>query len=161
MEKRILIAYYSHSGNTRRIAELIAGQTGGTLYEIKPQTAYPENYSDVVAQAKKEIHAGYLPPLHPGAVQTGGYDMVFVGTPNWWSTMAPPVAAFLTETDFSGKLLVPFCTHGGGGVAHIQRDMEKRAPAARVLEAFDCYGNGGSGAEAKIAGWLEKIGLRQ
>ncbi len=63
MDHGILIAYYSHSGNTKTLAELIGQETGGTLFRIRPTTAYPPAYDTVVAQAKKEIRAGYRPAL--------------------------------------------------------------------------------------------------
>ena len=122
---KILVVYYSHSGNTERIARLIGQESGGVLAEIRPQAAYPQDYKTVVAQAKGEIQRGFLPALAPDAVpDPAEYDVVLIGTPNWWSTVAPPIATFLTENDLNGKTVAPFCTHGGGGVGHI--DVYKR-----------------------------------
>jgi flavodoxin len=116
MAGHVLVAYFSRSGNTRRIANLIQRQVGGTLYEIQPEEPYPDSYHAAVDQAKVEIQAGYKPALRSRLDDTESYDTVFVGSPNWWDTIAPPVATFLSENDLSGKTIVPFCTHGGGGL---------------------------------------------
>lgn len=109
----ILIAYYSHSGNTRSAAEKIQKITGGNLFEIIPSEPYPEGYNAVVAQAKKEKENDFYPELtNNGNVKN--YDIIFIGTPVWWYTMAGPVKTFIKNNDFEGKVIVPFCTHGGG-----------------------------------------------
>ncbi len=131
---------------------------GGTLYEIQPETPYPTNYNAVVEQAKKEIRAGYLPALKNKITDFEAYDTVFVGTPNWWSTVAPPIATFLTENNTAGKTVVPFCTHGGGGLAEIVKNITKLCPDSTVLSGFAAYG-GGAGTQAEIESWLHKIGM--
>jgi flavodoxin len=155
----ILIAYYSHSGNTGKIAALIQKQIGGTLFPIEPEAAYPADYTKVVEQSKKEIPEGYKPPLKTKAPDLAGFDTVFVGSPNWLNTFAPPVATFLAENDLSGKKVVPFATFGGGGLGKIAEDVAKLCPKSTVLEALALSRDGGPGAEAEIAGWLKKIGL--
>lgn len=112
--KKILVAYYSYSGNTEAVAKQIAGATGGTLFEITTPHQYPEAYNAMTAQAKKEIRDGFKPELSSKVEDFARYDMVFVGSPNWWGTYAPAVSAFLAAYDFNGKTVVPFFTHGGG-----------------------------------------------
>ena len=114
---KILIAYYSWSGNTRFAAEQIQKATGGTLFEIKPVKAYPKDYKACVDLARKECPAGFKPALASEVSDMAKYEVVFVGTPNWCSTMAPPVRSFLASYDFSGKTVIPFVTHGSGGKA--------------------------------------------
>lgn len=154
---KILIAYYSYSGNTRFAAEQIQKITGGTLFEIKPVKAYPADYNACVNQAKKEINAGFKPELVENVKNLSRYDVIFVGTPNWWSTMAPPVLTFLAANDFSGKTVIPFVTHGGGGMARCERDMQKACPKAK-------FGRGGafSGGSIRrsgdtIANWVNEV----
>lgn len=156
MKHNDLIVYYTHSGNTKMVAEAIHNQVGGTIFEIVPSESYPSGYDEVVKQAQKEIKAGYRPGL-AADIDIAPYDRIFVGTPNWWSTVAPPVAAFLESHDFSGKTVIPFCTHGGGGMAHIQKDVEKLAGSATVLKGFDIYGSGGSGLTAAAEKWMENL----
>lgn len=158
MEHKILIVYYSHSGNTAEIAELICEETGGMLFALEPKEPYPAAYDAVVAQAKKEIAAGFRPALREKQGSVADYDTVFVGTPNWWSTMAPPVASFLAESDLAGKTVIPFCTHGGGGLAGVTRDMQALRPDSIFKPAFSIYGNGSARARAEILTWLNKLG---
>ncbi|MDX9953402.1 MAG: flavodoxin [Anaerolineae bacterium] len=153
----VLIVYFSRSGNTRAIANLIQQEVGGTLFELQPATAYPPAYNTVVEQAKREIRAGFRPPLRslPEALAAA---TIFVGTPNWWDTLAPPVATFLTAYDLAGKTIAPFCTHGGGGAGKIPQDLARLCPGATVLEHLALYGSGGAGARAEVSAWLR--GLR-
>ncbi|EOQ40116.1 flavodoxin [Butyricicoccus pullicaecorum] len=150
-----LIVYFSHSGTTRRLAELIAKETGGDLLELVPEIAYPREYSTVVAQAKRELQSGYRPALKTAFPDLSAYDMVFVGTPNWWSSPAPPVLTFLEQVGQSGVQIAPFCTHGGGGSGHIRRDMEKASHGAVLLPELSVYGD--SGRTADVQKWLKKI----
>lgn len=150
-----LIVYYSHSGTTRRLAELIAKETGGDLLELVPETAYPQDYNSVVAQAKRELQSGHRPALKTALPDLSAYDMVFVGTPNWWSSPAPPVLTFLGQVGQSGVQIAPFCTHGGGGSGHIRRDMEKAGHGAALLPELSVYG--GDRRAADIQKWLKKI----
>ena len=158
--KNILIAYYSHSGNTEELAELIRTETGGALFEIKPAVPYPSAYQAVVGQAKEEIRAGFRPEIGEPA-DVGPYDVVFVGSPNWWSTVAPPVASFLERCDLTGKTVVPFCTHGGGGIEELCGTVARLCPQARVLSAFEAYGpKAKTGAVKRQTGkWLRRIGM--
>ena len=132
-----LIAYYSHTGTTRRAAEAIRAAAGGDLYEIRERDAYPRAYNAVLKRAKQEIGAGTRPPLQGALPDISGYDVVFVGSPNWWSTIAPPVASFLDALDFAGKRIVPFITHGGGGLGRSAADVRRLCPDAAVEDSFD------------------------
>jgi flavodoxin len=157
MKKNILIAYYSHSGNTRKIAQIIVEQTGGSIHEIQPEKPYPVDYDAVVKQAVKEIHAGYNPPLKYGKVDIKACDTVFVGTPNWCSTIAPPVVTFLKEHNLTGKNVVPFCTHGGGGEENVLKNIAILCPDSKVLTGIAISDDGGPDAQSEISAWLSKI----
>ncbi|MGB9856732.1 MAG: flavodoxin [Dictyoglomaceae bacterium] len=159
MNQNILIVYYSWSGNTRKAAEIIHKYVGGKIIEIEPEKPYPKSYNDTVRQAKKEIEAKYKPPIKPKVEGINEFDIIFIGTPNWWSTIAPPVATFLSEHDFSGKTIIPFCTHGGGGKGRIVEDISKLCPDSKILECFSTYERGSKDLESKIIEWLKRIGL--
>jgi len=152
-----LIVYYSRSGNTRKIAGLIQQEVGGTLHEIQPEAPYPRSYDATVDQAKREIQAGYKPALKSDLDSVEAYDTVFVGSPNWWNTIAPPVATFLSEHDLSGKTVVPFCTHGGGGLGRIGQDIARLCPQSTILSSFEIYGGGTGNVQAKVSAWLRGI----
>lgn len=161
MAEHILIAYFSHSGNTQNIATFIHKEVGGTLHEIEPEAPYPHSYNAVVDQARKEIQAGYTPALQSTLDHIESYDTIFVGSPNWWSTIAPPVTTFLSEYDLSGKTIVPFCTHGGGGLGRVERDIAKLCPQSTVLSSLEIYGSGTGNAQARVSAWLRNIGMAQ
>ena len=132
--KKVLVAYFSHSGNTREMARQIAEATNGDLFEIVPQSAYPAQYDAVTAQAKREIGRGYRPALKGRLPDIGAYDVVFVGSPCWWGTVAPPVATFLASYDFAGKTIVPFATSGGSGFGNTVKELQPSAPNTEIVE---------------------------
>lgn len=158
MSKNILLVYYSHSANTRKFAELIREKTDGTLCELVPKKVYPRDYNTVVEQAKKEIQTGFRPELKTEIKDIASYDTVFVGTPNWWSTIAPPVVTFLASNDLAGKIIAPFCTHGGGGSGHIEATIKKLCPASTVRPLLSVYG--GTAQDSQVESWLKKIGVK-
>ena len=133
-KSKVLVVYFSRSGRTRQVAHWIQEAAGADLLELKTVTPYPAGYSEVVKQARKEIDANFRPELSTKIENLAQYDIIFVGTPNWWSTMAPPVATFLTSYDFTGKKIVPFVTHGGGGKARCASDMKPLCPQAVFLK---------------------------
>ena len=155
--ERVLVAYYSWGGNTRFAAEKIQQLTGGTLFEIKPADPYPSDYNACVEQAKRECRSGFKPALASKVENFDRYDVIFVGTPNWWSTMAPPVLTFLTSSDFRGKTVIPFVTHGGGGMARCEQDMRKACPQASFVRGGAFSGSGIRNAEAALAKWVNEV----
>jgi flavodoxin len=159
MAEQILIVYFSRSGNTRGIADLIHREAGGTIHEIRPEVPYPSSYDAVVEQAGREIRAGYKPALQSTFDHIESYDTVFVGSPNWWGTIAPPVATFLSEHDLSGRTIVPFCTHGGGGLGRVEKDIAKLCPRSTILSSLEIYGSGAGNAQAKVSTWLRQVGM--
>lgn len=154
MSKSVVV-FYTWAGHTKKMAEMIASRTGADLLEIEPVTAYSQNYNTVVNQAKEEIKKGYLSELKPVECDLSQYDVVYIGTPIWWGTMAPPLATFLNRNDFSGKTVMPFSTHGGGGKGHSDRDIEKLCAGANVKAMYTAYEGGGVAAEKEIAAWIE------
>lgn len=131
--EKVLIVYYSWGGNTKFAAEQIQKATGGTLFELNPVKAYPSVYRACTDQAKKEIQAGFKPELVSMPKDVNQYEIIFIGSPNWWSTIAAPLTSFLSTCDLSGKTIIPFITHGGGGMANCERDIRKLCPESRVL----------------------------
>lgn len=156
MNKKILVAYFSWSGNTKSIAEKIQTQTGGDIFEITPVTPYPSDYNETAyGIAKEQKEKGIHPPINNTDISS--YDVIFVGTPAWWYTMAPPVMTFLAENNFEGKTVIPFVTHGGGGGYTIDKDMAELAKGAKVLAPLVVYGKGGANVDKEIAGWIKNF----
>lgn len=152
--KKVLVAYFSHSGNTRTVARQIARLTGGELFEIVPATAYPTDYRAVVEQAEREIEAGVRPALKNQPPDVAQYDVVFVGSPCWWSTVAPPVATFLAACDLRGKTVVPFMTHEGSGMGRSEADVRRLCPGAEVAKGLPVRGGAVDRSEAEVERWL-------
>lgn len=157
MSKKILVVYYSHSGNTLKLANVLAEKCGGILVEVLPEKEYPSEYRAVVNQAQKELEKGYHPAIKAQVKSIADYDTILVGTPNWWSTVAPPLQTFLESHDFTGKTILPFCTHGGGGAGYIEQTVKRLCPAAKVKNIFASYGS--SFTNADVDKWLHRHGL--
>jgi flavodoxin len=155
--KKILVVYFSHSGNTRVIAEQIKEATGADIFEIQPVKEYPKDYDSVVAQAKKEVNANYKPELKTKVSNIGSYDTIIVGSPNWWGTIAPPVATFLSSYDFEGKIIIPFITHEGSAMGNSVSDIKKLCPKSIILEGLAIRGSYVKDAKNDVLKWLQKI----
>ena len=160
--KKLLIVYYSWSnGNTERIAKLLHDVTGGDLLKIDTAVPYSGSYDDVVAQGQREVNRGYEPELKPVTVNPSDYDVIALGTPTWWYTMAPAMKTFLHQQDFTGKTVVPFMTNGGWP-GHVIRDMKKActgAESACELEVqFDSTGGDRlETPEKAIRAWADQV----
>jgi flavodoxin len=151
---KILIVYYSLFNNTQRLAIEIAKQTGGDLREIIPEKQYSFDYNTASKEVRDEINRGYCPKLKVGNEPIERYDTIFIGSPNWFKRIAPPIMSFLRMFDFSGKTIIPFCTHGGGGFGQIETDISRECINAKILHGFAA--NGMISTE-KVSDWLEDI----
>ncbi len=158
-ENNILIAYFSHSGNTRIIANQIHEGIGGDIFEIMTIDRYPSGYDEVVKQARKELDGGYRPELKTKVENMESYDVVFIGYPNWWGTVPRPIVAFLSEYDFSGKTVVPFCTHGGSGLGKSVMDIAELCPQSTILDGLAIRGGEVKNAQHKVSEWLRELGM--
>jgi flavodoxin len=156
---KILVAYFSHSGNTRYLAERIHGRVGGDMFEIKIVKPYPRDYDAVVDQAKREQAIRFRPQLAHMPPDLKSYDVVFIGYPNWWGTMPMALFTFLEAHDFSEKTIVPFCTHEGSGLGRSERDSRKLCPTATVVPGLAIRGGAVVRADRDVANWLKKLGL--
>ena len=131
------VVYFSWSGNTRFAAETIAKKARADLFEIKAETPYSTSYSACCDEAKPECYGKTLRPIKSIAgLDLVQYDVVFVGTPNWWGTMAPPVRTWVTQSKdaLKGKTVCLFQTHGGGGMQRVGSEFaEVIGDVAKVL----------------------------
>lgn len=155
--KDVLIVCYSYSGNTYQAAREIQNQTGGVLCEIYPRQPYPMIFTKLLEQVRKEIESGFRPHLFPIGEEASDYQTVFIGTPNWCGTIAPPVSSWLSQTNLAGKTVAPFYTHYGGGQGNIEADIRSLCPQAAVKRGISIINDGGTGLPEQIALWIEKI----
>lgn len=160
-QKKSLIVCYSYSGNTWKVAEEIRRQTGAVLCEIYPKQPYPMLFESLLARVRWEVEAGFLPGLFPINERIEDYGRIFVGTPNWCGTVAPPITAFLKGNNMEGRLLMPFYSHCGGGKGNVEEDIRRMCPGATVGEGISVVNDGGSTLAENIAFWLKKIDWSQ
>lgn len=144
-------------GSTRYVAEIIREATGGDLFEIRTVRTYPGSHEALIDAAKREHDDGARPELASHVGNLKEYDAVFVGFPNWWYDMPMPLYSFFDEYDFSGKTIIPFCTHGGSrfsGAIKTIRELEK---GAKVLDGYAIARNDVADSKEGILKWLKKL----
>jgi flavodoxin len=159
MSKKSIVLYYSASGNTAAVAKKVQALTSSDIAEIVPQTPYAKSYNALLDQAKKEIREGYHPKIQTLNYNLNDYDVIYLGSPVWWGTFAPPLATLLSEYDLIGKTIAPFVTHGGGGKDRSDRELKKLCINATVTDMLEIYGSGNRSTENEISSWLKTINL--
>lgn len=157
---KILIVYFSHTGNTRAVAQQIHSFAGGDLLELQTTQTYPTNHADTVRQAEQEREDNFRPQLSTRFPSTmDEYDVIFVGYPVWAYTMPMALYSFFDQFTFLGKTIVPFSTHLGSGLADGPEQIARLCPQARVLEGFAIRGNKASGSQEAVDRWIRQLGL--
>ena len=134
---------------------------GGNLVRLDTAVPYSGSYNDVVDQGQREVNAGFEPELKPLPVNVADYDVIAVGTPTWWYTMAPAVKTFLHGQNFAGKTVVPFMTNGGWP-GRVIKDMKAACPGADfacdMQIKFDSYGGDHlEMPESTINAWAQSV----
>lgn len=156
-KSKILVAYFSWGGTTRRMAQQIAEQTGGTLFEIEPVVPYPTEYTPCTEVALEERDSDARPAIKNAADDMESYDIVFIGCPVWWHTAPMIISTFTESYDLKGKIVVPFCTY-----ASTYRDETLRKIVDLTPESTHLAGLGltsGSINSSNIATWLKNINV--
>lgn len=172
-DKKVLVVFFSHTGenygvgnitkgNTCIVAEMIAEAIGGELFEIVPVQKYPKTYDACVDLAKKEKSAGARPAIE-GDIAVEEYDTVFIGYPNWWGDMPMSVYTFIERHDWQGKNVIPFCTHEGSGLSNTERYIAEACNGATVGKGLAMRGttaqNSREQAKKSVLTWLERAGF--
>ena len=147
-------------GNTHIIAEMIAKETGGKLFRIETVKPYPDEYKACVAVAKTEKESNARPEIK-GDVKVEDYDVIFLGYPNWWGDMPMAVYTFIEKHNWTGKTVVPFCTHEGSGLSGTERKLKDTCKGATLSEGLAIKGtiaqNSQAQARQSVKKWLESI----
>lgn len=156
-QPKVLVAYFSYTGNTEQGAQLMAEALGAELFTIEMEQPYRGNIYDV---SQRDLNQDARPALASHVADMAQYDVVLVGYPTWWGTMPMPMFTFLNEYDFSGKTLLPFSSHGSTRFGDSISDFSKQVPSAYVGQAFEYYYSGGSELEDEITAWLKESGLK-
>ncbi|MBR2812532.1 MAG: SUMF1/EgtB/PvdO family nonheme iron enzyme [Solobacterium sp.] len=156
---KVLIAYFSWGGNTRRIAGEIQTQTGADIFEISPVQPYSSDYNTVLMEAQEDQHRQARPALSGHVENMEAYDIILLGYPNWWASIPMPIASFLEEYDFAGKTIIPFCSHGGGRFGQSLTAVAKLAPDAVIGKGLSVHYSGGASLSSDVTAWLMENGL--
>lgn len=159
--KKALVVFYSRTGNTLQMAQVIHAAVGGDIVEIKTVNPYPAEYRATTKQAKEELESGFKPPLATKIDKMAAYDVVFVGSPCWWGTIAAPVISLLSEYDLSAKTLVPFMTHKGSGLGRTEAHILSLCPGATVKDGLAIRDGEVASSRNQIATWLQRLGMAE
>lgn len=170
--KKTLVVFFSHTGenygvgnisegNTHIIAKMIAEATGGSLFEIVPEKGYPHDSYDEVVEIAKQEKAQKARPAIKGDVKVEDYYVIFIGYPNWWGDMPMPVYTFLEKHDWTGKVVVPFCTHEGSGLSNTEKYIAEACKGATIAKGLAVRGataqNNREQARKSVNSWIEKL----
>lgn len=172
--KKVLVVYFSRTGeqysvgnitegNTAIIAKMIAEQTKADLFEVKlKKDTYPTAYKALTEVALSEKKANARPEIADDVENFADYDVVFIGSPNWWSDMPMVLYTFIEAHNWTGKTVIPFVTHEGSGLSSIESKI-KTATGAEMFEGLAIYGhvaqNNRAQAKQNVSNWLKKLGF--
>lgn len=166
-----LVVYFSHDkenyvagkivkldiGNTKVVAKKIQSIIGGDTFEILPLHEYPFEYHRCTEVAKKELESNERPKILNIVSHFEDYDNIFIGYPNWWSTMPMCMWTFLESYDFKSKHIYPFCTHEGSGLGQSVADIKKLCPQSIIHDALAIRGSQVNNSDDAIKKWLEEV----
>jgi flavodoxin len=164
---KTLVIYYSRAdenyadggtevlevGHTKVMAGYIAEALGADQYEIVSAEAYPFSYDECCDQASDELKKDVRPALAGDLPDVSGYDTVFLGCPIWWGSEPMVVRTFLEKVDLSGKVVVPFTTHGGSGLGSVPANLQARIPNATFQDGKAVAGTAVDGARDEVVQW--------
>lgn len=159
-EKKPLIVYFSATGSTKKVAEYIAEETGGQLYEVVPEEEYTSddlNWNDKNSRVSREHDDETLRTVklkETSVPDWESYDTVYVGYPIWWGIAAWPLSAFVAANDFSGKTVIPFCTSASSGLGDSAKLLEEAAKGGTWLSGKRFSS---SAEKDEVASWLGEI----
>lgn len=155
---RKLVAYFSASGTTARLAEALAEAIGADLFEIKPEIPYTRtdlNWQNAGSRSSVEMKKpASRPAIAAGRDNIAEYDTIFVGFPIWWYVAPTIINTFLESCDLTGKTIIPFATSGGSGMGRINEALAPSCPGARLLQGRVFRGNA---KKAELAAWAAEF----
>lgn len=166
---KALIAFYSRAdenyvngalkvlpvGNTEIAAGIIRELTGADIFKIEQAKPYSKGYNDCIEEARADQQRDARPELRAYPETLDDYDVIYLGYPNYWSTMPMAVFTFLEHFDFTGKTIKPFCTHEGSGMGSSVADIKRLCPAARVEKGLAIHGGSAAKSRKIIEEWVK------
>ncbi len=157
--EKILIAYFTRSGNTEKLADMISDKTGGTKFRIETETAYPQDYDAVLEQASEEREQNARPLLKTRVENMSDYGTVFLGYPIWFGDTPMAIHSFLESYDFTGKKIIPFCTSGSSSPQTSYASVRASVTGVEVLEGFWIQGTSAGKAQDAVSRWIDRLGI--
>jgi flavodoxin len=169
---KTLIAFYSRAGQNYVSGDIVDLEVGNTevvankiqrllddadLFKIDTVKEYPVDYMRTTEVAKDELRREVRPELTAEVEDMSQYDTIILGYPNWWGTMPMAVFTFLEQYDFTGKTIIPFCTHEGSGMGHSVGDIKQICPGVTVLEGTPIHGSTASQADRQASAIANKV----
>ena len=155
--KKVLVAYFSASGTTKKVAENLAKASGGDLFEIQPTQKYTDedlNWMNKNSRSTVEMADRNCRPEIKNKTDISKYDYIFVGFPVWWYREPSIIDTFMESYDFVGKTIIPFATSGGSNLGEAPNNMQNLAPKAKVLSGKRFSTNV---SENELIDWLKSI----
>lgn len=140
---------------------MLADLTGGELYKIEQAEPYSDDYKTCVAQAREDWQKNARPAVLDLPDDLDAYDEIYLGYPNYCSTMPMAVYTFLEHYDFTGKTIHPFCTHEGSGLSDTENDIRKAAHGAAVTKGLAIHGSHVDEAKSALAQWAEEVAKKK
>lgn len=135
-QNTVLVLYYSQTGATASVANQLKSCMNADIEEIICQKPYDGDFDATIERCKKEREKGEIPAIKPLKSSVQQYDIIFLGYPIWFGTYAPPIATLLNSVSFDGKMIVPFCTFGSGGLESSIKDLKSQLPKSVIMEGF-------------------------
>lgn len=155
----VLIVYFSQTGNTETVANIIHDNVGGDIVKLETTEAYPSDYDELVDYAQQEQQEDARPELSTVIENIEQYDTIFLGYPNWWGDMPMAIYTFLDTYDLSGKTIAPFITHGGSGLSGTPENIQEEELNASVTEGLAIDGDEASDSSEDVVEWLNSLGF--
>lgn len=166
---KVLVAFYSRAnenyvngqiknlkvGKTEIAANEIANLTNADMFKIEQVNPYSDNYNECISQAQDDQRKNARPELKKYPERIDEYDVIYLGYPNYWSTMPMAVFTFLEHFDFGNKIIKPFCTHEGSGMCSSINDIKKLCPNAKVEKGLAIHGGSVERSQKDIENWVK------
>ena len=156
---KALVAVFSWSGNTLQVAERIHERTDSDLFRIEPATPYTTNYDEVLDVAQTEQRNGDMPAIASTVPDWDSYDVVYLGYPVWWYEAPQIIKSFVSQYDFAGKTVAPFCTSGGSRLESTLPEVQELCPGAEFLDGITLSGDTVTSHLGEVDSWLDGLGL--
>ena len=137
---KVLVVYFSQSGNTQKLAKLISDRVGGDFVRIETVQTYPTEYNELADFAKNERDNNIKPELKDLEIDIDDYDTIFIGAPVWWGDFPMIMYTLFEKVDMNGKRIVPFSTHGGSGLSGFDTKLKRLYPNANVTKGLAITG---------------------